>query len=60
MKLRLEQLMSLQISLESGIYNADLSVIETVSFTQKDSENNDVDFRSKSYFDKISNFKYDL
>ena len=45
--------------IESGIYNADLSVIETVSFTQKDSENNNVDFRSKSYFDKISNFNYD-
>jgi len=45
--------------IESGIYNADLSVIETVSFTQKDSENNDVDFRSKSYFDTISNFHYD-
>ena len=45
--------------IESGIYNADLSVIETVSFTQKDSENNDVDFRSKSYFDTISNFNYD-
>ena len=45
--------------IESGIYNADLSVIETVSFTQKDSKNNDVDFRSKSYFDTISNFNYD-
>ncbi len=45
--------------IESGIYNADLSLIETVSFTQKDSENNDVDFRSKSYFDTISNFNYD-
>ena len=45
--------------IESGIYNANLSVIETVSFTQKDSENNDVDFRSKSYFDTISNFNYD-
>ena len=45
--------------IESGIYNADLSVIETVSFTQKDSENNNVDFRSKSYFDTISNFNYD-
>ena len=43
----------------SGIYNADLSIIETVSFIQKDSENNDVKFRSKSYFDTISNFKYD-
>ena len=45
--------------IDSGIYNADLSVIETISFGQKDSENNDVEFRSKSYFDTISNFKYD-
>jgi len=45
--------------IESRMYNADLSVIETVSFTQKDSKNNDVDFRSKSYFDTISNFNYD-
>jgi len=44
----------------SGVYNADLSLIETVSFIQKDSENNDVEFRSKSYFDSISNFKYDF
>jgi predicted secreted protein with PEFG-CTERM motif len=44
----------------SGIYNADLSLIETVSFIQKDSENNDVEFRSKSYFDSISNFRYDF
>lgn len=43
----------------SGIYNADLSLIDTVSFIQKDSENNDVKFRSKSYFDTISNFHYD-
>jgi len=43
----------------TGIYNADLSIIETVSFIQKDAENNDVKFRSKSYFDTISNFNYD-
>ncbi|MCV0430893.1 PEFG-CTERM sorting domain-containing protein [Nitrosopumilus sp.] len=42
----------------SDVYNADLSLIETVSFIQEDSENNDVEFRSKSYFDTISNFKY--
>ena len=42
----------------AGVYNADLSLIETVSFMQKDSENNNVEFRSKSYFDSISNFKY--
>ena len=44
----------------STVYNADLSLIETVSFIQKDSESNDVKFRSQSYFDSISNFKYDF
>jgi predicted secreted protein with PEFG-CTERM motif len=43
----------------SGIHNADLSLIETVTFIQKDSKNNDVQFRSKSYFDLVSNFLYD-
>ncbi len=42
----------------SGIYNADLSVIETTSYTQNDAENNNVEFRVKSYFDQISNFQY--
>ena len=44
----------------SIVYNADLSLIETVSFIQKDSKNNDVEFRSQSYFDTISNFNYDF
>ena len=44
---------------DSGIYNADLSIIETTSFIQKDTENHDVQFSVKSYFDKISNFEYD-
>jgi len=44
---------------DSGIYNADLSIIETTSYIQKDTENHDVKFRLKSYFDKISNFEYD-
>ena len=43
----------------SGTYNADLSIVETTSYTQKDSKKNDVQFRMKSYFDKISNFQYD-
>ncbi len=43
----------------STVYNADLSLIETVSFVQKDAENNDVEFRSKSYFDSVSDFNYD-
>ena len=42
----------------SGTYNADVSIIETSSHIQKDTENHDVEFRVKSYFDKISNFKY--
>jgi predicted secreted protein with PEFG-CTERM motif len=44
---------------DSGIYNADLSIVETTSFIQKDTENHDVEFSVKSYFDKISNFEYD-
>ena len=42
----------------SGMYNADLSIVETTSHIQKDTENHDVEFRLKSYFDKISNFEY--
>ena len=44
---------------DTGVYTADLSVVETTSFIQKDAENQDVQFRMKSYFDKISNFQYD-
>ena len=44
---------------DSGVYNADLSVAETVQYWQKDAQNQDVSFRTKSYFDKISNFEYD-
>ena len=43
----------------SGIYNADLSIIETTSYIQKDAENHDVKFSVQSYFDKISNFEFD-
>ena len=41
------------------VNRADLSVIEIAEFPQKDAEGNDVQFRMKSYFDKISNFVYD-
>lgn len=44
---------------DSVIYNADLSIIETISYIQKDAENHDVKFSVQSYFDKISNFEYD-
>lgn len=44
---------------DSSVYNADLSIVTTESFPQKDLEDNNVDFRVKSYFDKMSNFSYD-
>ena len=44
---------------DSEVYNADLSVAEITQFWQKDTKNQDVSFRMKSYFDKISNFEYD-
>ena len=43
----------------SGVYNADLSIVDSTEFLQKDAKNNDVEFKIKSYFDNISNFKYD-
>ncbi len=42
----------------SEIYNADLSVAEIIQYLQKDAQSQDVSFRLKSYFDKISNFEY--
>ena len=44
---------------DSEVYNADLIVAETTQFLQKGAQNQDVSFRIKSYFDKISNFEYD-
>lgn len=41
-----------------GVYTADVSVVETTSHFEKDLEGNDVKFRAKSYFDKISEFEY--
>ena len=43
----------------SGVYEADLTIVESVSFPQKDQNNVDVEFSTKSYFDSISNFNYD-
>lgn len=44
---------------DSGVYNADLSIVDTTEFVQKDSNGNDVKFKLKSYFDKISKLDYD-
>lgn len=41
-----------------GTHVADVSVVETTKHIQKDLEGNEVTFRTKSYFDKISNFHY--
>ena len=43
----------------SGVYEADLTIVESVYFPQKDQNNQDVEFSTKSYFDSISNFNYD-
>jgi len=43
----------------SGVYEADLTIVESVYFPQKDQNNVDVEFSTKSYFDSISNFNYD-
>ena len=42
----------------SEVYYADLSIIESAEFIQKDAEDSDVKFQTKSYFDKISIFEY--
>lgn len=44
---------------DSGVYNADLTIVDSTEFLQKDAENNDVQFKVKSYFDNIYNFEYD-
>jgi hypothetical protein len=41
-------------------YYANLSIAEIISYPQEDEENNIVEFRLKSYFDKISNLEYDF
>ena len=43
---------------DSGVYNANLSIVETTETIQTDSQGNDVKFRIKSYFDKISQMSY--
>ena len=43
----------------SDVYNADLTIVDSVSHSQKDQNNEDVEFSTKSYFDSVSNFSYD-
>ena len=44
---------------DSQTYYADITVPETTQFLQKDSKNQDVPFKIKSYFDTIEKFEYD-
>jgi hypothetical protein len=44
---------------DSGVYIADLTIVDSVSHAQKDQNNEDVEFSTKSYFDSVSNFSYD-
>ena len=45
---------------DSGVYRADLTIVETTSHPQEDAEGNDVEFRMKSILikSKISNMTY--
>ncbi len=44
---------------DSGVYTADLTIVDSASHSQKDQNNADVEFSTKSYFDSVSNFSYD-
>jgi len=43
---------------DTEVYYANLSIVEITSYLEKDLENNDIEFRMKSYYDEISNFQY--
>jgi len=42
-----------------GVYSVDVSMIETMDYKFQSTDNNLIDFKSKSYFDKLSQFNYD-
>ena len=44
---------------DSGVYTADLTIVDSASYSQKDQNNADIEFSTKSYFDSVSNFSYD-
>ena len=43
-----------------GIYSVDVSMIELLEYKFQSADNNLIDFQSKSYFDKLSEFNYDF
>jgi len=42
-----------------GVYYVDVSMIETLDYKFQSADDNLIDFKSKSYFDKLSQFNYD-
>ena len=44
---------------DSGVYAADLSIVDSASYLEKDVDGTDVQFSTKSYFDTVSSFHYD-
>jgi hypothetical protein len=42
-----------------GVYSVDVSMIETLDYEFQSKAGNLIDFKSKSYFDKLSKFNYD-
>ena len=42
-----------------GLYNADVSMVETKEYSIHNKDGNQINFKTKSYFDKISSFNYD-
>lgn len=46
-------------TVDSGAHFADLTLVDTEEFVEKDSGGGDVKFRLKSYFDAASSFEYD-
>ncbi len=42
-----------------GVYSVDVSMIETLDYKFQSADDNLIDFKSKSYFDKLSKFHYD-
>lgn len=42
-----------------GVYSVDVSMIESLDYQFQSADYNSIDFKSKSYFDKLSQFNYD-
>jgi hypothetical protein len=42
-----------------GVYNADISIVDTANYIQQSKNGEKINFKIKSYFDKTSEFNYD-